>query len=584
MRSVRVLIFRILLTFVSFVSFVSFLPAIALASAGVSFSAPKAHAQALPTSYPTPSTYSSSHVDPDVPRNDHTRAQIVIQDVMAAVICQLVGIDPIDPVKGCLGIDPQTRKIGYTKPQAGEQIHPRPGGVMGFMTDMIAMTYTKPLGTSEYVSHLANNFGIVRSAIAQEPVNETSQGEGFSHFTYLLPLFRISRDIAYILLVIFFVIIGLAIMLRIKIDPRTVMTIQNQLPKIVVGILLITFSYAIAGAMVDAMWVGTYFSINTITGTDKSCDERNDKGKLSFTQSVTDRLIDNPLTFVSNIFGGDTGCFGKFDGITGLAAGIGDTIGDLFGPSLLQIIGLSSIADEGCNPTFGPFGDVGNCIKAGFALFISWAVQLVAFLIIFISLVITLIKIWFLLIKAYIQVILDVIIAPLWIVMGLIPGSSLGFGSWFRHLMAHLLVFPAAAIMFIFARILAFSVSNTPQGQIFLPPLIGNPNVPSNMSLLIAMGFIFLTPDMLNIIKDAIKSAPVSKYGGNIGKRATGGAGGGALQNAGQLGLTLSGLRMIPGINALPIIRGPKTQQDPRAGAGLSEVAGFKPPSPLSQS
>ncbi len=563
MRPVHAFLFRTLFAFLSLALLI-----------GVA--APKASAQ-TPYNYPTPSNYSSSHINPDVPRNDHTRAQIVLQDVMAAVICQLVGIDPIDPVKGCIGIDAQTRKLGYAKPQTDGQEQIRPGGAMGFMTDMIAMTYTKPLGTSEYVSHLASNFGIVKRALAQEepsetPINDTSQGEGFSRFTYLLPLFEMTRNIAYMLLVIFFVIIGLAIMLRVKIDPRTVMTIQNQLPKVVIGILLITFSYAIAGAMVDLMWVGTYFSINTITSTDKSCQERDETPKLSLTQSVTDRLIDNPLTFVSNIFGGDTGCFGRLDGITGLASGIGGTFGDLFGPSLVDIIGLSAVEDQCVStPVLGMLGDFGDCAKVGFAWFITWAVHLVAFFIIFLALVIALIKIWFLLIKAYIQVILDVIIGPLWIAMGLIPGSSLGFGSWFRHLMAHLLLFPAAAIMFIFARILAVSASNTPEGQIFLPPLIGNPNVPYNMSLLIAMGFIFLTPDMLNIIRDAIKSAPVSKYGGNITRRAAAGAGGGALQSAGQMGLTLSGLRMIPVVNKLPFF---KTGEEKRGPAGM------QPPQP----
>ncbi|MBI4097024.1 MAG: hypothetical protein HY428_01245 [Candidatus Levybacteria bacterium] len=536
----------------------------------IGIATPKVNAQA-PYTYPTPSTYSSSHVDPSVPRNDHTRAQIVLQDVMAAVICQLVGIDPIDPVKGCVGIDPVTRKLGYVNPQADKQDYAKPGGAMGFMTDMIGMTYTKPFGASEYVSHLASNFGIVRSAIAQEPINETSQGEGFSRFKYLFSLFVMTRNVAYMLLVIFFVIIGLAIMLRVKIDPRTVMTIQNQLPKIVVGILLITFSYAIAGAMVDLMWVGTYFSVNTLTEKDTACALRANgtekPGDQTFGEAVTNSLLDNPLSFVNNIFGDTTGCAGSFDGISGLAWGVGTTIGDILGRSLMDAIGLGA-PDGECNFGFlGIGGDVGACFQRGIFGFLKYAIGLVAFLILFISLLISLIKIWFLLIKAYIQVILDVIIAPLWIVMGLIPGSSLGFGSWFRHLMAHLLVFPAAAIMFIFARILAISIANDPTGNTFIPPLVGNPNIADNMSMIIAVGFIFITPDMLNILRDAIKSAPVSKYGGNISRRAAGGAGGGALQTAGQMGLTLSGLRMIPVVNKLPFIRGTEQTESQHAAA-----------------
>ena len=56
-------------------------------------------------------------------------------------------------------------------------------------------------------------------------------------------------------------------MLRIKIDPRTVMTIQNQIPRVIICIILITFSYAFAGAMIDVMWAVTYMGVNKITQT-----------------------------------------------------------------------------------------------------------------------------------------------------------------------------------------------------------------------------------------------------------------------------------------------------------------------------
>src|SRR3989338_11081239 len=119
------------------------------------------------------------------------------------------------------------------------------------MSNMISMLYAPPIHTSDYFQSLANNFGIVKNANAQ------TKGTGFDGLKPLQNLWEAFRNIVYLLFVIVFVVIGLAIMLRIKIDPRTVMTIQNQIPKIIIGILLVTFSFAIAGFLVDIMWILT---------------------------------------------------------------------------------------------------------------------------------------------------------------------------------------------------------------------------------------------------------------------------------------------------------------------------------------
>ena len=83
-------------------------------------------------------------------------------------------------------------------------------------------------------------------------------GTGFDGLKPLLPLWTVFRNIVYILFVLVFVIIGVAIMLRLKIDPRTVMTIQNQIPKLIIGILLVTFSFSIAGFLIDIMYTSIY--------------------------------------------------------------------------------------------------------------------------------------------------------------------------------------------------------------------------------------------------------------------------------------------------------------------------------------
>jgi len=45
------------------------------------------------------------------------------------------------------------------------------------------------------------------------------------------------------------------IMFRVRISPQTVITVQSALPKIIFTLILITFSYAIAGFLIDLMYV-----------------------------------------------------------------------------------------------------------------------------------------------------------------------------------------------------------------------------------------------------------------------------------------------------------------------------------------
>src|SRR3989338_4996750 len=216
-------------------------------------SATSAHA-AAPTITPTQtkSAAVAANTNPDVPNNLHNWTQSVMIEVMSALTCQIAGVDPVNPKQSCLGADQKTGKIGFL-PSTQE------GGAIGFMGNMIATLYTPPLHTADYFQNLAQNFGISKKTYAQ------TTGTGFQSLTPLINIWAAFSNIVYLLLVIVFVVIGLAIMLRVKIDPRTVMTIQNQIPKIIIGILAVTFSFAIAGFLIDMMWVLIYLTYGIFT-------------------------------------------------------------------------------------------------------------------------------------------------------------------------------------------------------------------------------------------------------------------------------------------------------------------------------
>jgi hypothetical protein len=303
----------------------------------LSLSSP-AQAQQLvntPNQQPQPvSTYEqfrTPNIDPNVERNHHTYVQIVLIDILAAVTCQITGIDPVHPTVPCLGVNPSTNSIGYI--QNNGQPQQQIGGALGGLSNMISVMYVPTISSTQYGNYLASNFGIVKTAHAQQAVDECQAspfGYGFCGLQPVFSLWAAARDFAYALLVIAFVALGIGIMVRFKADPRTVMTLQNQIPRVIIAILLITFSYAIAGIMIDLMWTITYAGVNIIASSSPrevalNCDPQDIR---PIQEASSQRLLDHPLSYVNTIFLRD--CEGNVpSGTINLAARVSEAFGGL---------------------------------------------------------------------------------------------------------------------------------------------------------------------------------------------------------------------------------------------------------------
>ncbi|HKC14922.1 MAG TPA: hypothetical protein VKC89_03125 [Patescibacteria group bacterium] len=417
-----------------------------------------------------------TNTNPDVPNNLHTWTQNVMIEVMSSLTCLVAGVDPIDPSHQCLGLDPKTHKIGYV--QGG-------GGAIGVVGVLIAMTFTPPAHTNDYIRYLSSNFGLAKPTYAANTdggsggglnQQQSDRGIGFGGLTPLLEIWTALRNITYLLFVIIFVVIGFAIMLRVHIDPRTVMTIENQIPKIVVALILVTFSFAIAGLLIDLMYVSIYLvmgvfdSINiphavNAVNTANSADFKNIWGL-------------NPLEIANNLpVPGSLGGLAK-GGLIGISANasasVTKIIADLFS-GLVSIPIVSQIFQ----------GIVG----------------ILAFLIIAVAILFALFRLWFTLIMAYIFILLDVIFVPFWILAGLIPGGSLSFTAWLREIGGELLAFPAAIVMMLLAK--TFLTMDTK--SLFIPPLIGNPST-EGFGALMGLGVLLMTPTAVSMMKGWLKA------------------------------------------------------------------------------
>jgi hypothetical protein len=468
------------------------------------------------------SEYLAPNTDDDVPKNLNTWTQSVMLSVLSAAVCQLAGIDVMNPQNGCLGVDSETGKIGYVK--SG-------GGLIGITAMAIGATYTPPLHTGDYIKYISSNFGIAKLTQAQ--------GFGFQALNPLVEIWSLFRNIAYAVLIVVFLVIGLAIMLRVRIDPRTVMTIQNQIPKVIIALLAITFSFAIAGFLIDLMYVVIFLIYSTFSGLlggildpsfiqGKSILETGGQSVVG-TFNIPHNIAlggKDVLKDILNIDQGEFGGLGSVAQTLGALFGIVDwnsfSLGDYltniitFGISL-QIASLIPCAGESI-PVLGGLTCVGQTAAETAILFplvrlffTDVVPYIIVFVIILIAILFALFRTLFMLIMAYVLILVDVIFAPLWIIAGLIPGNnSLGFGAWVRDLVANLSVFPVVYLMLILATLL----SNAFTGQIgFTPPLIGNPLAGSFISAIIGLGILLLMPQAANMVKAAIKAPSLPTQG-----------------------------------------------------------------------
>lgn len=132
-----------------------------------------------------------------------------------------------------------------------------PGGAIKSLAMLITSLSQPPVSTKEYLAYLGRKLNIVKPAYAQG-------GFGFGALNSLLSLWNAFKNLAYLLFIAIFIITGFSIMFRAKIDPQTIISIQNALPRIVVGLILVTFSYAIAGLMVDLIYVLFFLTVGAV--------------------------------------------------------------------------------------------------------------------------------------------------------------------------------------------------------------------------------------------------------------------------------------------------------------------------------
>ncbi len=344
-------------------------------------------------------------------------------------------------------------------------------GALPSLAQVVGTIYATPPASGVYYA-----FDVMQNLGAKTAY---AQGVGFSGLQPILPVWKAFRNVTYVLFTIIFILVGVAIMFRIKISPQAVISIENAIPKVVGALILVTFSYAIAGFMIDFMYVLIALGINIL--------------KIA---GVNPGLID--IFGHSIIRPGPRATINwGYYGLLPAFRPMGSTIG-VFSTIFGAMLGM-------------PVGPAGAIIGGLAGLTVG---QGLIKLILSIIMIILFFKLLFGLIKAYINIIIGVILGPLQISLGAFPGIQAGgFGAWFKGLMTEIIIFPAVIMV---AMIGAWLLQSPTLQQMWIAPFIGPPDLPvlsavsgivaANFAkMIIGIGFLLITSKLPDLIRQAMK-------------------------------------------------------------------------------
>ncbi|MBI4037068.1 hypothetical protein HY385_01450 [Candidatus Daviesbacteria bacterium] len=362
------------------------------------------------------------------------------------------------------------------------------GGALGAVTGTLAALYNPPTSSVQYLADLGKNWGLAKPAYAQQSVG----GSGAGIIAPVKSLWQAVRNISYLVFIIVFIVVGFMIMFRQKINPQTVISAQAALPGLVVGLLLVTFSYFIAALIIDFSFVGIQLVAQIIGGAAPNAfGSQQDINNLAQHSSVFQLFGSTAIRqlpgSVGDIFGG---VFHTFFGSTEKFTG---------GSILTTIAGVIAGGILG----FGvPGALVGGAVGAGAGpLIVSGAIALLIPLVLLIALFIQMIRLLFNLIGTYIQLLVAVITGPLVILVSSVPGRGGGISNWLKGLVANSLIFPAVFAGFLFAGMI---LKTDPGAWKASPPLFGG-LTSELLRVLIAYGILLALPSIPDAVRKAFK-------------------------------------------------------------------------------
>lgn len=418
--------------------------------------------------------------------------------------------------------------------------------MLGFFTKLIKTPFANPPASGVMWAYSGlQSAGFIGKSYAAE-------GIGFAAIQPFADIWKLFRDVSYMLLVVFLMAIGFMIMFRTKLNPQTVISVENALPKIVIALILITFSFAIAGFLIDLMYIITSIMISVMSKNNLYYDSTVFKNQYLLSSGwdiwTRDVVLRIPLSVnVSAVF---TGALLKM-----LPAEVDLTLRSIAGLGIIAlthnlVAPLVKVIGGAAN---GAWGDWPAIFMTPIAYGIVWiplfmvgflhGLEVIITVLMFFSFILITFRILALLFSSYIKLIILIILGPLLLLFESFGKSA--FKYWLMNIIGNLIAFPITILIFVLGYLINTQANNIGiAGR--LPYLYGIEA--SGFKFLIGLGLIFLIPDLVKLIKEAlgIKDLPLNIGIGTFFGGVAAGVGG-ATGIMGQFGSLALATQYIPG-------------------------------------
>ena len=320
---------------------------------------------------------------------------------------------------------------------------------------------------------------------AAQAVEDKSGFEYLHESIQLSALWSITRNIAYLFFVIAMIIIGFMIMFRNKIGGQVMVTVSNSIPRIIVCLILVTFSFAISGIMLDlgkmAMNIvsktmakaqyevtGEPVASVDIAGVGNLMDravyelEEGDRISLDIAEdSKTEEELNEILKKA------------HYDEIENDDSWVGKAKSTAVKILLRANLSLLTHALKGARISV-PFLDiVKNIVITGLVEIPNFSRLLKSVLFLLIAAFASF-KLFITILTSYAKIFVNVVLGPIQIAMGAIPGNFNSVTRWFKTILSNVLVFPTIVAILEFAKFFALAIRPEKfvffgQSGVFLP-------------------------------------------------------------------------------------------------------------------
>lgn len=276
-----------------------------------------------------------------------------------------------------------------------------------------------------------------------------------------------TRNIAYLFFVVAMIIIGFMIMFRKNLPGQVVVSVGNSIPRVVLSLVLVTFSFAISGLMLDMGRLGMLAINRTFVAAETKIGGGKVEGvDISSVTRLTDQALyylegqsmwdSNLPSNVQNALNGAEDIITNNEGL-GKTSSVAVRIGiNLLIATLLDTGEETEVTELPMVGATGPLELIIDLAMSGIKYFtLAKAARLILLLLIALY---ASIRLFITMFTTYVKIIINTVIAPLQIALGAVPGNESSITRWFKTAASNVLVFVVIIAILAFSKFLSIAM------------------------------------------------------------------------------------------------------------------------------